>query len=78
MRDIPKTLLDLTVRDALGNEQMKRLATRYRKPLREMLRQRRRQESKRLSQAWDSFFLCGPSVSDDFLPERADQQQLRE
>lgn len=28
-----------------------------------------------LDQSWDSFFLDGPSVSDDFLPERADQQQ---
>jgi antitoxin VapB len=25
--------------------------------------------------AWDSFFLTGPQVSDDFLLERADQQQ---
>jgi len=25
--------------------------------------------------AWDSFFLNGPQVSDDFLPERAGQQQ---
>lgn len=24
---------------------------------------------------WDSFFLDGPAVSDDFLPERASQQQ---
>lgn len=28
-----------------------------------------------LGQSWDSFFLGGPSVSDDFLPERANQQQ---
>jgi len=28
-----------------------------------------------LGQTWDSFFLGGPSVSDDFLPERASQQQ---
>jgi antitoxin VapB len=25
--------------------------------------------------SWDSFFLDGPSVSDDFLPERASQEQ---
>ncbi len=25
--------------------------------------------------AWDSFFLAGASVSDDFMSERADQQQ---
>lgn len=25
--------------------------------------------------SWDSFFLDGPRVSDDFLPERADQHQ---
>ena len=25
--------------------------------------------------AWDSFFLDGPKVSDDFLPERASQHQ---
>ncbi len=25
--------------------------------------------------AWDSFFMNGPQVSDDFLPERASQQQ---
>ena len=31
-----------------------------------------------LGQSWDSFFLGGPSVSDDFLPERASQQQERE
>lgn len=30
-------------------------------------------------QTWDSFFLGGPGVSDDFLPERASQTQaLRE
>ena len=28
-----------------------------------------------LGQTWDSFFLGGPSVSDDFLPERANQHQ---
>ncbi len=28
-----------------------------------------------LGQAWDSFFLGGPTVSDDFLPERATQHQ---
>lgn len=28
-----------------------------------------------LGQSWDSFFLGGPSVSDDFLPERASQSQ---
>ena len=28
-----------------------------------------------LGQTWDSFFLDGPRVSDDFLPERADQHQ---
>ena len=28
-----------------------------------------------LGQTWDSFFLGGPTVSDDFLPERADQHQ---
>ncbi len=28
-----------------------------------------------LGQTWDSFFLNGPLVSDDFLPERASQQQ---
>ena len=26
--------------------------------------------------AWDSFFLGGQTVSDDFLIERADQQQI--
>lgn len=26
-----------------------------------------------LGQTWDSFFLEGPAVSDDFLPERASQ-----
>jgi len=28
-----------------------------------------------LGQTWDSFFLGGPIVSDDFLPERAPQHQ---
>lgn len=28
-----------------------------------------------IGQTWDSFFLDGPGVSDDFLPERADQHQ---
>jgi len=28
-----------------------------------------------LGQSWDSFFLDGPRVSDDFLSERATQQQ---
>jgi antitoxin VapB len=28
-----------------------------------------------LGQTWDSFFLEGPTVSDDFLPERATQNQ---
>ncbi|MBA4340609.1 MAG: AbrB/MazE/SpoVT family DNA-binding domain-containing protein [Methylibium sp.] len=28
-----------------------------------------------IGQTWDSFFLSGPSVSDDFLPERANQNQ---
>ena len=28
-----------------------------------------------LGQTWDSFFLGGPTVSDDFLPERATQHQ---
>lgn len=28
-----------------------------------------------IDQVWDSFFLCGPAVSDDFLTERASQQQ---
>ena len=28
-----------------------------------------------LGQTWGSFFLSGPTVSDDFLPERASQQQ---
>ena len=28
-----------------------------------------------LGQAWVSFFLGGPTVSDDFLPERATQHQ---
>jgi len=26
-----------------------------------------------VDQSWDSFFLNGPAVSDDFLPERAEQ-----
>jgi antitoxin VapB len=28
-----------------------------------------------LGQSWDSFFLDGPKVSEDFLPERATQHQ---
>ena len=28
-----------------------------------------------IGQTWDSFFLDGPAVSDDFLTERASQQQ---
>jgi antitoxin VapB len=28
-----------------------------------------------IGQTWDSFFLDGPRVSDDFLPERASVQQ---
>lgn len=28
-----------------------------------------------LGQTWDSFFLSGPGVSEDFLPERASQHQ---
>jgi antitoxin VapB len=28
-----------------------------------------------VGQTWDSFFLDGPPVSDDFLPERASQHQ---
>ncbi|MEY4758056.1 MAG: hypothetical protein RJA34_2954 [Pseudomonadota bacterium] len=28
-----------------------------------------------VDQTWDSFFLDGPAVSDDFLPERATQHQ---
>jgi len=28
-----------------------------------------------LGQKWDSFFLNGPAVSDDFMPERASQVQ---
>ena len=28
-----------------------------------------------LGTSWDSFFLGGPHVSDDFLPERASQHQ---
>jgi len=32
-----------------------------------------------LDQVWDSFFLNGPAVSDDFMPKRASQfQQERE
>lgn len=27
-----------------------------------------------VGQSWDSFFLRGPHLSDDFLPERADQE----
>ena len=29
-----------------------------------------------LGQRWDSFFINGPMTSDDFLPERASQQQV--
>jgi len=29
-----------------------------------------------LGQTWDSFFFDGPRVSDDFLSERASQEQL--
>jgi antitoxin VapB len=29
-----------------------------------------------LGKSWDSFFLGSPTVSEDFLPERATQQQL--
>ena len=29
-----------------------------------------------IGQTWDSFFLGGPRVGDDFLPERASQQQV--
>ena len=29
-----------------------------------------------IGQTWDSFFLDGPRVSDDFLSERASQEQL--
>ena len=28
-----------------------------------------------VGQSWDSFFLEGPQVTDDFLPERASQHQ---
>jgi antitoxin VapB len=28
-----------------------------------------------LDQTWDSFFLNAPAVSEDFMPERASQQQ---
>ena len=28
-----------------------------------------------VGRSWDSFFLNGPGVSDDFLEERADQEQ---
>ncbi len=28
-----------------------------------------------IGQSWDSFFVDGPAVSDDFLPERATQHQ---
>jgi antitoxin VapB len=28
-----------------------------------------------VGRSWDSFFLDGPAVSDDFLAERADQEQ---
>lgn len=28
-----------------------------------------------VGQSWDSFFLEGPAVSEDFMPERASQQQ---
>ena len=31
-----------------------------------------------IGQTWDSFFLDGPLVSEDFLPERASQQPERE
>lgn len=30
-----------------------------------------------VGQTWDSFFLGGPRVSDDFLPERASQHQAQ-
>jgi antitoxin VapB len=29
-----------------------------------------------VGRSWDSFFLDGPGVSDDFLAERADQEQV--
>ncbi len=28
-----------------------------------------------IGQSWDSFFMDGPAVSEDFLPERASQHQ---
>lgn len=28
-----------------------------------------------INSSWDSFFLAGPAVSDDFMPERASQEQ---
>ena len=28
-----------------------------------------------VGQTWDSFFLNGPTISDDFMPERASQHQ---
>jgi antitoxin VapB len=28
-----------------------------------------------VGETWDNFFLNGPAVSDDFLPERASQHQ---
>lgn len=28
-----------------------------------------------LENTWDSFFLVGPAVTDDFLPQRAEQAQ---
>lgn len=30
-----------------------------------------------VGQSWDSFFLDGPAVSEDFLPERASQEQVQ-
>lgn len=30
-----------------------------------------------VGQSWDSFFLDGPAVSQDFLPERASQEQVQ-
>jgi len=30
-----------------------------------------------VGQSWDSFFLNGPRVSDDFLPERASQEKAQ-
>lgn len=29
-----------------------------------------------VGQTWDSFFLAGPTVSEDFMSERASQQQV--